>query len=168
MLRIKRNLLMMNWISIDLLNLFYSNIISNICWTYKSVMRMHHQTTTTFNDAVTYYFRNVVVGRASFSALDDRKREKKKEKREKAVGVPLAATKFPVAMADITSIGRALFSFFVLHSTDRKRRRIMKCLWPILSLTSKEGLLSLVYMCPFVDLCFFPLFSKICCVVVCV
>jgi hypothetical protein len=44
----------------------------------------------------------------------------------------------------------------------------MKCLWPILSLTSKEGLLSLVYMCPFVDLCFFPLFSKICCVVVCV
>ena len=97
-------------------------------------MRMHHQTTTTFNDAVTYYFRNVVVGRASFSALDDRKRErerKKKKKGEKAVGVPLAATKFPVAMADITSIGRALFSFFVLHSTDRnkkEKRRIMKCL----------------------------------------
>lgn len=109
MLRIKRNLLMMNWISIDLLNLFYSNIISNICWTYKSVMRMHHQTTTTFNDVVTYYFRNVVVGRASFSALDDREKERKK--RKKAVGVPLAATKFPVAMADITSIGRRI-SFF--------------------------------------------------------
>jgi len=89
-------------------------------------MRLHHQTTTTFNDAVTYYFRNVVVGRASFSALDDRKREKKKEKREKAVGVPLAATKFPVAMADITSIGRALFSFFVLHSTDRNKKEKKK------------------------------------------
>jgi hypothetical protein len=92
---------------------------------------MHHQTITTFNDAVTYYFRNVVVGRASFSALDDREREgEKKRKKKKAVGVPLAATKFPVAMADITSIGRAFFSFFVFHSTDRKKkkRRIMKCL----------------------------------------
>jgi hypothetical protein len=59
----------------------------------------------------------------------EREREKK-EKRKKAVGVPLAATKVPVAMADITSIGRAFFSFFVLSSTDRKKRkrRIMKCL----------------------------------------
>ena len=40
---------------------------------------------TTFNDAVTYYFRNVVVGRASFSALDERRetREKKRRKKEK-------------------------------------------------------------------------------------
>jgi len=42
----------------------------------------------------------------------------------------------------------------------------MKCLWPIFSVTSKEGLLSLVYMCPFIGLCFFPVFSKKCCVVV--
>ena len=48
----------------------------------------------------------------------ERERERgKKEKREKAVGVPLAATKFPVAMADITSIGRGLsFLFFFFPS----------------------------------------------------
>jgi hypothetical protein len=85
-------------------------------------MRMHHQTLTTFNDAVTYYFRNVVVGRASFTALDEREREKK-EKREKAVGVPLAATIVPVAMADIRSIGRRFFPFFLLSSTDSKERK---------------------------------------------
>jgi len=39
---------------------------------------------TTFNDAVTYYFRNVVVGRASFSRLDERNRETHRERiREK-------------------------------------------------------------------------------------
>lgn len=76
-------------------------------------------TLTTFNDAVTYYFRNVVVGRASFIALDKREREiereKKRKKEEKVVGVPLAATIVPVAMADVyvTSIGRPeVFSFF--------------------------------------------------------
>ena len=34
---------------------------------------------TTFNDAVTYYFRNVVVGRAMFIALDKRNRERERE-----------------------------------------------------------------------------------------
>jgi len=76
---------------------------------------------TTFNDAVTYYFRNVVVGRASFSRLDERNREthrerirEKKRRKKKALSdcVPLAATKFPVAMADITDHRSTSFCFF--------------------------------------------------------
>ena len=47
---------------------------------------------TTFNDAVTYYFRNVVVGRASFTALDKKQREesekKEKKKRRKKLVFP--------------------------------------------------------------------------------
>ena len=90
---------------------------------------------TTFNDAVTYYFRNVVVGRASFSALDER-RERKREKREKDVGVPLAATIVAVAMADVRSIGwTSLFFSFLFSLVSRARpketraeKRIMKYL----------------------------------------
>ena len=85
---------------------------------------------TTFNDAVTYYFRNVVVGRASFSALDER-RERKREKREKDVGVPLAATIVAVAMADVRSIGwtflfSSLFFSSLLLKLDRQKQEERK------------------------------------------
>jgi hypothetical protein len=98
----------------------------------------------------------------------EREREGERE-RKKEVRVPLGATKVPVAMADIRAIGRAFFSFFVLSSPGRKKRRKKNYemfMIDSLSLTSKEGLLSLVYMYPFIDLCFFPVFSKKCCVVV--
>src|SRR5579871_4757723 len=38
-------------------------------------------TLTTFNNAVTYYFRNVVVGQTSFTAHDKRERKKRKKRK---------------------------------------------------------------------------------------
>jgi hypothetical protein len=82
---------------------------------------------------VTYYFRNVVVGRASFTRLDKRdearegerakeKKKKKKKKREEEVGVPLAATIVAVAMADTKSIGWTfLFSLSACSARPRGR-----------------------------------------------
>jgi hypothetical protein len=57
----------------------------------------------------------------SLPSTRERRETTREKKREKGVGVPLAATIVPVAMADITSIGRAFF--FSLSSTDRKKKK---------------------------------------------